>query len=221
MMTNLFSSFDPSTGILSMNWCSSIISLMLYPMMFWFIPNRYFMMMMKINLNLNKEMTLLLSTKVSGSTLIFLSLFLFIFFNNFVGLMPYVFTCSSHMVYTMTLALPLWLSFMIYGWFNNTNHMFVHLVPMGTPNILMPFMVCIETISNLIRPGSLAVRLTANMIAGHLLMTLLGNSSINSGMYVNMIFIIQILLVMFEFAVSIIQSYVFTILSTLYSSEVL
>jgi hypothetical protein len=57
-----------------------------------------------------------------------------------------------------------------------TNHIFEHLVPQGTSTILIPFMVVIETIRNLIRPGTLAVRLTANIIAGHLLLTLLGNN---------------------------------------------
>ncbi|WP_431834057.1 F0F1 ATP synthase subunit A, partial [Escherichia coli] len=54
--------------------------------------------------------------------------------------------------------------------------MFAHLVPQGTPPVLIPFIVCIETIRNIIRPGTLAVRLAANIIAGHLLLTLLGNT---------------------------------------------
>lgn len=79
----------------------------------------------------------------------------------------------------------------------------------------------IETISNVIRPGTLAVRLTANIIAGHLLMTLLGNtgpSFITSLLWI--LIIVQILLLILESAVSIIQAYVFAVLSTLYSSEV-
>lgn len=99
--------------------------------------------------------------------------------------------------------------------------MFYHLVPQGTPIILMPFIVCIETIRNIIRPGTLAVRLTANIIAGHLLITLLGNTGTSLSSYLIIILIIvQILLLMLESAVSIIQSYVFAILSTLYSREI-
>nr|YP_009045537.1 ATP synthase F0 subunit 6 [Ypthima akragas]AHA03901.1 ATP synthase F0 subunit 6 [Ypthima akragas] len=224
MMTNLFSIFDPSTNIfnLSLNWLSTMIGLMFIPYSFWFIPNRYFILWNFISLKLHNEFkTLMGNNSFNGSTFIFISLFFFILFNNFLGLFPYIFTSTSHLNFSLTLSLTLWLSFMIYGWINHTQHMFIHMIPQGTPTILMPFMVMIETISNIIRPGTLAVRLTANMIAGHLLLTLLGNSSINLPNYLLIILIFtQILLLILEFAVSIIQSYVITILSTLYSSEV-
>nr|QRW36336.1 ATP synthase F0 subunit 6 [Hydroporus kasyi] len=225
MMSNLFSTFDPSTNILnlSLNWFSTFIGLLIIPMYFWMIPSRFMMIWINIITTLHKEFkTLLGSFNYSGSTFIFISLFSFILFNNFLGLFPYIYTSSSHMSMTLSLALPLWLSFMIFGWINHTQHMFAHLVPQGTPPILMPFMVCIETISNMIRPGTLAVRLAANMIAGHLLLTLLGNTGpmLNS-MMITILIIIQLLLLILEFAVSIIQSYVFAILSTLYSSEVI
>nr|YP_010277854.1 ATP synthase F0 subunit 6 [Turanoclytus namaganensis]UHY95169.1 ATP synthase F0 subunit 6 [Turanoclytus namaganensis] len=222
MMANLFSSFDPSTNFsLSLNWTSSLIGLILIPPMFWLIPSRFGMLWNIIINSLHKEFKILLGKNSSGSTLIFISLFSFILFNNFLGLFPYIFTSTSHMTLTLTLALPLWLSFMIYGWINNTIHMLAHLVPQGTPPVLMPFMVCIETISNIIRPGTLAVRLSANMIAGHLLMTLLGNTGPSlSLILINFLIITQILLLVLESAVSIIQSYVFAVLSTLYSSEV-
>nr|YP_010034203.1 ATP synthase F0 subunit 6 [Agelasta perplexa]QOW83742.1 ATP synthase F0 subunit 6 [Agelasta perplexa] len=222
-MTNLFSSFDPSTNFnLSLNWLSTLIGMLIISPMFWLIPSRFNILWMKIIYILHKEFkTLIGFNKTQGSTLIFISLFSLIVFNNFLGLFPYIFTSTSHMVLTLTLALPLWLSFMLFGWINNTIHMFTHLVPQGTPPILMPFMVCIETISNIIRPGTLAVRLSANMIAGHLLMTLLGNTgSTLSLIMINFLIITQILLLILESTVAIIQSYVFAILSTLYSSEV-
>nr|ALO76496.1 ATP synthase F0 subunit 6 [Omalium rivulare] len=223
MMTNLFSSFDPSTNFsLSLNWLSTFLGLLIIPSMFWLIPSRWNMMWIKITYTLHNEFKILIANNsIKGSTLIFISLFSLIMFNNFLGLFPYIFTSSSHMSMALSLALPLWLSFMIYGWLNNTIHMFAHLVPQGTPPILMPFMVCIETISNVIRPGTLAVRLAANMIAGHLLLTLLGNTGpMMSMLMINILIITQILLLTLESAVSIIQSYVFAVLSTLYSSEV-
>nr|YP_009630617.1 ATP synthase F0 subunit 6 [Rhopalopsole bulbifera]QBR55137.1 ATP synthase F0 subunit 6 [Rhopalopsole bulbifera] len=224
MMTNLFSVFDPSTSVmnLSLNWISTILGLTLIPSLYWFIPSRYALLWSKILLTLHNEFkTLLGPTGHVGSTFMFISLFSLILFNNFLGLFPYVFTSSSHLTLTLALALPLWLSFMIYGWINHTQHMFAHLVPQGTPAVLMPFMVCIETISNIIRPGTLAVRLAANMIAGHLLLTLLGNTGPSlTYSILSLLIVAQIALLVLESAVAIIQSYVFAVLSTLYSSEV-
>nr|AFQ62227.1 ATP synthase F0 subunit 6 [Glaphyrus comosus] len=222
MMTNLFSSFDPSTCIGSLNWLSTLLGLLFIPSMYWLIPSRFNMMWNKILLILHKEFKILIGSKFTGSTLIFISLFSLILFNNFLGLFPYIFTSSSHLTLTLALAFPLWLSFMIYGWFNYTIDMLAHLVPLGTPPALMPLMVCIETISNIIRPGTLAVRLAANMIAGHLLLTLLGNAGSNLMIIMlNLLILGQLLLLILESAVAIIQSYVFAILATLYSSEVI
>nr|YP_009045290.1 ATP synthase F0 subunit 6 [Neptis soma]AHA03641.1 ATP synthase F0 subunit 6 [Neptis soma] len=224
MMNNLFSIFDPSTNLfnLSINWISTLIGLMFIPYSFWLIPNRHFILWNFISNKLHNEFkTLLGPNSFNGSTFIFISLFFFILFNNFLGLFPYIFTSTSHLNISLSLSLTLWLSFMIYGWINNTQHMFIHMIPQGTPTILMPFMVLIETISNIIRPGTLAVRLTANMIAGHLLLTLLSSTGINMPNYLVIILIfIQILLLILESAVAVIQAYVITILSTLYSSEV-
>jgi F-type H+-transporting ATPase subunit a len=94
-------------------------------------------------------------------------------------------------------------------------------VPQGTPPVLIPFIVLIESIRNLIRPGTLAVRLAANIIAGHLLITLLGNTGPSLRLFlVNILIITQLLLLLLERAVAIIQSYVFAVLRTLYSREV-
>nr|YP_010715702.1 ATP synthase F0 subunit 6 [Stenopelmatus typhlops]WDE73779.1 ATP synthase F0 subunit 6 [Stenopelmatus typhlops] len=224
MMTNLFSVFDPSTSIfnISLNWMSTFMGMMMIPLSFWLMPSRYIIIWNNIMMTLHKEFKILIGPSgFPGSTFIFVSLFSLILFNNFLGLFPYVFTSSSHLVMTLTLALPLWLSFMVYGWINHTQHMFAHLVPQGTPPVLMPFMVCIETISNIIRPGTLAVRLAANMIAGHLLLTLLGNTGPSLSLSILSILVIaQIALLTLEAAVAMIQSYVFAVLSTLYSSEV-
>lgn len=222
MIINLFSSFDPSSNWnLSLNWIRTIIGLSVIPITYWIIPSRLNILWIKIIYALHKEFKTLIGNKIKGTTLIFISLFSLIIFNNFLGLFPYIFTRSRHMVMTLTLALPLWLTFILYGWINNTIHIFAHLVPQGTPPILIPFIVCIETIRNVIRPGTLAIRLSANIIAGHLLMTLLGNTGTMLSIYIiNLLIIVQILLLLLESAVAIIQSYVFAVLRTLYSREV-
>nr|ADO60549.1 ATP synthase F0 subunit 6 [Cantharis pellucida] len=223
MMSNLFSSFDPSSSMnLSLNWMSAALSILILPTIFWLIPSRLSMMWNKILLTLNKEFKILLNLKNNkGSTLIFISLFSMILINNLTSLFPYIFSSTSHMTLNLSLALPMWLSFMLFGWINNYIHMFAHLVPQGTPPALMPFMVCIETTSNMIRPLTLAIRLTANIMAGHLLLTLLGNSGNKlSFMILSILIFSQLMLFVLESAVAMIQAYVFSILSTLYSSEV-
>nr|YP_009753968.1 ATP synthase F0 subunit 6 [Cyphoderus albinus]QIT06449.1 ATP synthase F0 subunit 6 [Cyphoderus albinus] len=223
MMTNLFSVFDPSANFnLSLNWLSSIIFMFLMIPSFWMIVNKHTTIINKIFMTLHMEFKMLLGPSSNmGSTVLFITLLMFIMLNNFLGLFPYIFTSTSHITLTLTLALPFWMGFMLYGWINLTNHMFAHLVPQSTPSALMPFMVLIESISNIIRPLTLSVRLMANMVAGHLLMTLLGNQTAIASNFILMSLIItQILLLTLESAVALIQSYVFAVLTTLYSSEI-
>nr|YP_009564014.1 ATP synthase F0 subunit 6 [Ibacus alticrenatus]QAX91364.1 ATP synthase F0 subunit 6 [Ibacus alticrenatus] len=225
MMTSLFSIFEPSSNILllPLNWMSTFIGLLFMPMMYWSSLSRWLYLWTKMLKILHKELKSLLTNFHLGTTLIFISLFSLIVFNNSLGLLPYIFTSSSHLAMTLSLSLPIWVTLMIFGWYKRTQHMFAHLVPQGTPKILMPFMVIIETISNLIRPGTLAVRLTANMIAGHLLLTLLGQTGPQISTSSTLLFILifsQILLLMLESAVAVIQSYVFVVLSTLYTGEI-
>merc|ERR1712081_26760 len=89
------------------------------------------------------------------------------------------------------------------------NNLFAHLVPKGTPGFLIPVIVIIETVSNIIRPLTLSIRLAANIVAGHLLITLL------------LVFFSLYLLLLLEVAVACIQSYVFIILNSLYLNELL
>lgn len=225
MIINLFSVFDPSTNIinLSLNWIRTFLGILFFPIIFWIIPSRISIFWNKIFNILHSEFKTLIGIySYNGSTFIFISLFTLILFNNFLGLFPYIFTSTRHITLTLSLALPLWISFIFIGWLNNTKHIFAHLVPQGTPSVLIPFIVLIETIRNIIRPGTLAIRLSANIIAGHLLLTLLGNTGNSLSLFIISILIfIQLLLLTLETAVAIIQSYVFTILSTLYSREII
>lgn len=224
MISNLFSIFDPSTNLLSLpiNWLSTFLGLIFIPYSMWLAPNRHFYLWnLLLNKLHNEFKTLLKNNYFNRSTFIFISIFTFIIFNNFLGLFPYIFTSTSHLTLSLSISLPIWMRFIIYGWINNCQHIFVHIIPQGTPTILMPFIVLIETIRNIIRPGTLAVRLTANIIAGHLLITLLRRTGSGIPFYF-IIFLIaaQIILLILESAVAIIQSYVIAILRTLYSSEV-
>nr|AIZ58620.1 ATP synthase F0 subunit 6 [Ornithodoros porcinus] len=220
MMANLFSIFDPSSShSLSLNWLSILMILICLPSMYWMIPSRMQILWFSISLLLAKEMNNLFMKKKKKYILFMISIFWFILTNNFLGLYPYIFTATSHINLTTILAFPLWLTIMIFGWINQTNFMFTHLVPLGTPMILSMFMVLIETVSNLIRPLTLSVRLTANMISGHLLLCLLSGIMQNYPSGNMFIFPVMTALLLLEMAVAIIQSYVFIILISLYLNE--
>nr|YP_010490501.1 ATP synthase F0 subunit 6 [Smilium sinense]UWM12987.1 ATP synthase F0 subunit 6 [Smilium sinense] len=220
-MTNLFSSFDPMSSTFSyqLNWLSMFIFFIIFFPLFWFMKSKPLLIYFTILNYLFKELSPLF--KKTKNMLMFSSLFIFILINNVFGLMPYTFTSTAHMSVTLSMALVIWISFMMFGWINNTNHMFAHLLPLGTPVVLMPFMVMIETISNIIRPITLSVRLAANLTAGHLILILLGESMVSSSM-MSLIptILVQFCLFILEAAVAMIQAYVFVTLSTLYASEV-
>merc|ERR1712179_223232 len=154
-----------------------------------------------------------------GTVFIFLSFFFFIFFCNLIGLAPYIFTSSSHISFTLTLAIPIWIGRIVFSIKNQYNSLFAHLVPRGTPVALIPVIVIIETVSNIIRPGTLSIRLAANIVAGHLLLTLLGSQGPAARGLVILGLIRLILLLCLELAVACIQAYVFTILRSLYLNE--
>lgn len=217
MIINLFSVFDPATGNLSINWLR-IILILLLPTPYWNLPRKIIYLIILLSKKLVNEIVIHL--KKIESSIILVRLFIYILINNIIGLLPYIFTASAHLVFSLTIALTIWISLMLFGWINKTNRIFTHLVPVGTPYPLIPFIVLIESIRNIIRPGSLAVRLRANIIAGHLLISLLGNNLISNSAILLLIIWLFIGLILFETAVAFIQSYVFITLSTLYSREI-
>lgn len=221
-MINIFSIFDPTTSIfLSLNWLRTLLIIFLIPYQFWFIPFRIIFIWNFIINYLFNEFKILINYSYSN-LIIFIRLLLFIFFNNFLGLFPYIFTSSSHINFCLSLSLTFWFRIILYRILNYLTHLFSHLIPQGTPFILIPFIVIIESIRLIIRPFTLAIRLTANIIAGHLLLSLLGSSgeSINNLIIILIIIFSQILLFILEISVSLIQAYVFSILSTLYRREI-
>lgn len=222
MITNLFSTFDPATNLkLSINWLRTFIIIIIIPSIYWIIPGRQHLFYQKIIIHLYNEFKTLLGKPNQKFNLILVRLFTFILMNNIIGLLPYIFTRRRHLSYTLSLALPIWMRIILFGWTNKSKIIFAHIIPRGTPRILIPFIVIVETIRNLIRPISLAVRLTANIIAGHLLIRLIGNNILEiNKLIIPLIIIIQAILILFEAAVSIIQAYVFSVLTTLYSREV-
>ena len=224
-MTNLFSSFDPMVNIIGfnirLNWISRIIPILVLPQAYWITSSQIIKSIENIISYLHGELAAVFGlVALPGTIFTFLRFFFFIFFCNLIGLAPYIFTRSSHMSFTLTLALPIWLGRILFSMKNQYNRLFAHLVPTGTPGALIPVIVIIETVSNVIRPGTLSIRLAANIVAGHLLLTLLGSQGPNAQGIVLLVLMGRlILLLCLELAVACIQAYVFTILRSLYLNE--
>lgn len=221
MILNLFSVFDPQVFLnLSINWLSRLIIFLLIPFLYWFNSSRIIYFLLLFIIKLWVEFKIIILNKFNLLNLIiFIVLFFFIIFNNFIGLFPYIFTSSRHIIYAVSFALSIWFGLIFFGWLKNTTHMLIHLLPQGTPLILIFFIVFIEILSNLIRSLTLSIRLTANIIAGHLLLVLLGRFIPNIFILYLIVLLIQLMLLILEMAVSIIQSYVFVILIILYLKE--
>nr|ADM67892.1 ATP synthase F0 subunit 6 [Caligus rogercresseyi] len=216
-MNSLFSSFD-ANGML--NWVVPLLGpvLMICPS-YWVVKG-----------NLNQFLHSLISAVYSdikilfseGGGFVFISLFTSVFMMNFLGLFPYIFTSTSHICISLGLGLPLWLGSQLVFWIFHSEAGFSHLVPEGSPSGLIPLLVLIELISNLIRPLTLSVRLMANMVAGHLLLSLIGGgASLDSLMIVMLVLFGLFMMLMLELGVSLIQSYVFMLLSALYVKDTL
>nr|AQN67700.1 ATP synthase subunit 6 [Semicossyphus reticulatus] len=154
---------------------------------------------------------------------LFASLMLFLITLNMLGLLPYTFTPTTQLSLNMGLAVPLWLATVIIGMRNQPTIALGHLLPEGTPTLLIPVLVIIETISLFIRPLALGVRLTANLTAGHLLIQLIATAAFVLAPMMPAVAILTgtllFLLTLLEVAVAMIQAYVFVLLLSLYLQE--
>lgn len=217
----IFRVFEPQSWLsFSLNWVVSVLVVLSVPSGFWVAKNDrswfYKTLVLSLSQNLNANTRKFFSP---GGVLLYVALLLLLLLRNLVGLIPYVFTSSRHLTFTLALSLPLWAGHYFYSWLKNPESMLAHLVPSGTPRALMSFIVLIELIRRAIRPITLSVRLAANIIAGHLLLTLISSAACFSPLIVFVLTGILALAVL-ESAVALIQAYVFSILSVLYVEEV-
>lgn len=155
--------------------------------------------------------------------LILASLIVFLLTINMLGLLPYTFTPTTQLSLNIGLAVPLWLATVIIGLRYQLTTALGHLLPEGTPTALVPVLIVIETISLIIRPLALGVRLTANLTAGHLLIQLIATAAFVLLPIMPTVAILTavllFLLTLLEVAVAMIQAYVFVLLLSLYLQE--
>src|SRR6266700_3077662 len=149
------------------------------------------------------------------------TLFMFILFGNLLGLVPYSFTFTSHIIVTFALAAVVFIGVTVIGVVRHGFHFLSLFVPQGVPKVLLLLLVPIELLSYFIRPFTLSIRLFANMLAGHTMLGIFGGFAASIGLFAFFPTAIDILLVGLELLVAVLQAYVFAILTCLYLRDAL
>ena len=150
------------------------------------------------------------------------SLFMFVLFCNMVGMLPYSFTVTSHIIVTFVLAAFIFIGVTIIGFLKHGLGYLKLFVPSGVPIVLLPLIVVIEIISYLSRPISLSVRLFANMMAGHTMMKVFGGFVVSLGIVGGWLPLsFSVALTGLEILVAFLQAYVFAILTCIYLNDAL
>ena len=147
---------------------------------------------------------------------------MFILFCNMVGMLPYSFTVTSHIIVTFTLAAIIFIGVTIIGFIKHGVKYLELFVPKGVPMVLLPIIIIIEIISYLSRPVSLTVRLFANMMAGHTMLKVFGGFVISLGLLGGWVPLgFSVALTGLEILVAFLQAYVFAILTCIYLNDAL
>ena len=154
------------------------------------------------------------------------SIFTFLLFSNLIGMIPYSFTTTSHLIVTFSLSVSIFIAVTLIGFQIHGIHFFSFLLPPGAPLALAPFLVVIELVSYSFRAISLGVRLFANMMAGHTLVKILSGFAwtmlqVGGIMYIVSFipFLVVFALTFLEVGVACLQAYVFTILTCIYLND--
>jgi F-type H+-transporting ATPase subunit a len=154
------------------------------------------------------------------------TIFMFVFLGNTLGLLPYAFTYTSHLIVNAAIALAIFLVVCVLGIARHGLHFFSLFLPPGVPWWMAPLIVVIEVISFLIRPVTLSVRLFANMMAGHILLKVIAGFAVGflalgvGGLALGILpTLFNVLLIGFELLIAFLQAYVFTILACIYLKD--
>jgi F-type H+-transporting ATPase subunit a len=154
------------------------------------------------------------------------TIFMFVLFANIIGLIPYAFTVTSHIIITATLALLVFLTVTVYGFYRHGLHFLKLFVPSGIPIAILPMIVFIEILSYLSRPVSHSIRLFANMLAGHITLkvfagfvTLLAAWGVAGWVGAAIPLALVVALTALELLVAFLQAYVFAILTCIYLND--
>jgi ATP synthase subunit 6 len=216
MTVSLFSIFDPSVSFIGRRWMPIFLSVLLIGASCFKLPsgNRVFTVYF-----MNTFGSIIGGGQVSKLPLfiLLLCLFLYVAVVNFMSLFPHRFSNNRQISLVFPMSMFLWLSFVLFGISKRFVDFVKKLTPQGSPYPIMNFMVLVELVSVLIRPVTLSIRLVSNIVAGHLLMSILVRFLLSSGYY--RFFIVVLVMNVLEIGVSFIQGYVFSMLLFIYYSD--
>ena len=228
MIPDIFSAFDPFRFI-SLNkltsalLISNILIIIILQFSFWSIPSRLYTSIYIFKTVIFEQINRTFTYNLKGSGSLITPIFASIIIINLTGLIPYTFSLSSHLIFTLSIGLPIWLTFILSRFSKNTKASIAHFLPDGAPDWLNPFLIIIETTRIIVRPLTLSFRLAANIRAGHIVLGLI-NIYCRAAVFNSLLSTISLLSVsigyiLFEVAICLIQAYIFCLLLTLYSND--
>lgn len=229
MILDIFSSFDPSVSYLTkylspiIFWSIIFISMTIFILSVWTTPSNLLITKNSLIKVINDQRIRTRGANIKGFNIFITALFITIINVNLIGLIPATFRYSRHLLFSLRLRLPLWMSLIISAIINNPYKWAARLLPRGAPHWLNPFLVIIESISISVRPLTLAFRLAANISAGHIVLTLIGTYCatfiVTSILSFIILIIVQTGYIIFEIGICIIQRYIFCLLLSLYRDD--
>lgn len=226
MIPDIFSSFDPcmyntlfpTNAIFIVR---NITLVLLIQIGYWIINTRKSIFIAPLKATIFTQLRRTFRYQLKGTSSIITSTFIILIIINLMGIVPYTWRTSRHLIFTLALGFPIWLRFILSRTSFRPKKTIAHLLPDGAPDWLNPFLVIIETTRIIVRPLTLSFRLAANIRAGHIVLRLVGiycASSWFTRAFGTLILIITTLgYVLFEFAICLIQAYIFCLLLSLYS----
>nr|YP_010460995.1 ATP synthase F0 subunit 6 [Ramisyllis kingghidorahi]UUF68148.1 ATP synthase F0 subunit 6 [Ramisyllis kingghidorahi] len=228
MLASIFSSFDPSLTPteLPLIPLMVIFTLMILTQSFWMVPTTLSQLHTSTLCMTSSLLRPTAGVNMKGIHNTIYSMFYSIMLLNVMGMFPYVFSLTSHLFLTVSMALPLWTALILASLLKTPKKSLAKLLPESTPTPLNPFLTTVELISSCIRPLTLAFRLAANISAGHVILAMMSSFTINIIMNSSLFKLLPIISIimfycMFELIICMIQAFVFVLLTSMYTNDYL
>lgn len=227
MIIDIFSRFDDHNsvflGAYILIWTTRFILLFISVIVFWIAPNRWNLLLKHFIIIISSLIKTASGKYLNFFSLRIVSLFILILFLNFCSLISYTFGETRHLAVTLSLRLPFWLALIVSGRQIDLQKIIASLLPSGAPRALNPFLILIETVSMGVRPLILALRLGANITAGHIVISIIGgfleDTILGSSINIVLCSFFEAFYTIFEFGICFIQAYIFVLLLILYSDD--